>query len=126
MSTTVDRPASPAARPAKGFFVAPTAFALLAVELWSMSTRHRPRSKTATPLESPDARLEEDVYLTIEEAAAVIRSTPAAIYQMRRRGQGRPARRPGARLLFKRAELLDWLDAQSDDHRVARSFRDAA
>jgi excisionase family DNA binding protein len=90
-----------------------------------MSIRHRPRSKAATPLESPDATAKDDVYLTIEEAAALIRSTPAAIYQMRRRGQGPPARRPGARLLFRRSELLAWLDAQPDG-RSARSTRRAA
>lgn len=82
-----------------------------------MSIRHAPRSRTSCP--DAEGHGQDDVYLTIDEVAAVIRSTPAAIYQMRRRGQGPPARRPGARLLFRRSELLAWLDAQPDGRRAA-------
>lgn len=89
-----------------------------------MTIRHATRSRTPCPAAQGDGQ--DDVYLTIEEAAAVIRSTPAAIYQMRRRGQGPPARRPGARLLFKRSELMAWLDAQADGRWSARPARHAA
>jgi excisionase family DNA binding protein len=50
--------------------------------------------------------------LTIEEAAARLRTTPGALRVRRHRGQGPPAIRPGRSLLFPEDLLDEWLSAQ--------------
>jgi excisionase family DNA binding protein len=47
--------------------------------------------------------------LTVAEAAELLRTTPSAIYQWRRRRQGPPGAVIGARLLFRRDDLLSWV-----------------
>jgi excisionase family DNA binding protein len=49
-------------------------------------------------------------FLTIEEAASLIGRTPHAVYRLVARQQ-LPFRKHGKRLLFKKAELLAFLDA---------------
>ncbi|PON11441.1 hypothetical protein C2W62_44835 [Candidatus Entotheonella serta] len=51
-----------------------------------------------------------DGYLSVDEAASLIGSTPDALYRKVERGQV-PYRKWGKRLLFKRSELLEFLDA---------------
>lgn len=51
-------------------------------------------------------------YLLIDEAAEVLRCPVATLYAWRSRNQGPPARRIGRRLLYKRDELLAWIEAQ--------------
>jgi excisionase family DNA binding protein len=53
-------------------------------------------------------------YLTLAEVAELTRTTSGAIYQWRRRGKGPPGHRVGKRLLFRRADVLDWIEAQPD------------
>jgi excisionase family DNA binding protein len=52
----------------------------------------------------------EVVLLTVKEVAAVLRTSPKAIYAMIERGQLPGLRRIGRRVLVRRAELLHWLD----------------
>ena len=52
----------------------------------------------------------EVVLLTVNEVAAVLRTSPKAIYAMIERGQLPGLRRIGRRVLVRRAELLHWLD----------------
>jgi len=51
--------------------------------------------------------------LTGDEVAALLRKTRKAIYAMVERGQLPGVTRIGRRLLFRRAELLDWLRQKS-------------
>ncbi len=51
-----------------------------------------------------------DGYLSVDEAASLFGSTPDALYRKVERGQV-PYRKWGKRLLFKRSELLEFLDA---------------
>ena len=51
--------------------------------------------------------------LTADEVAALLRKTRKAIYVMVERGQLPGVVRIGRRLLFRRAELLDWLRQKS-------------
>ena len=59
-----------------------------------------------------------DTYLTLTEVAELARTTPGAVYQWRRRGKGPRASRVGKRLLFRRADVLAWIDAQADRERA--------
>ena len=52
----------------------------------------------------------EVVLLTVNEVAAVLRTSQKAIYAMIERGQLPGVRRIGRRVLVRRAELLHWLD----------------
>jgi len=52
--------------------------------------------------------------LTIEELAAELRTTPAAIYAARHRGDGPIGIRVGRRLLFTRRDIADWLDSRRE------------
>jgi excisionase family DNA binding protein len=50
------------------------------------------------------------VLLTVEETAALLRTTRRAIYAMVERHQLPGVTRIGRRVLFRNADLLDWLD----------------
>lgn len=52
----------------------------------------------------------EPELLTVQDVADILRTTPKAVYAMVERQQIPAVRRIGRRLLFKRRELLDWLD----------------
>jgi excisionase family DNA binding protein len=52
--------------------------------------------------------------LTGDEVAALLRTSRTAIYVMVERGQLPGVTRIGRRLLFRRAELLDWLRQKSE------------
>jgi excisionase family DNA binding protein len=56
---------------------------------------------------------DEPLLLTGDEVAALLRKTRKAIYIMVERGQLPGVTRIGRRLLFRRAELLDWLRQKS-------------
>jgi excisionase family DNA binding protein len=51
--------------------------------------------------------------LTVDEVATLLRKTRKAIYAMAERDQLLGVVRIGRRLLFRRAELLDWLRQKS-------------
>ena len=56
----------------------------------------------------------DDTFMTLSEVADLARTTPGAIYQWRRRGKGPRASRVGKRLLFRRSDVLAWIEAQPD------------
>lgn len=51
--------------------------------------------------------------LTVAETAAILRTTPKAVYCMIQRGLMPGVTRVGRRILVRRAQLLDWLDHKS-------------
>lgn len=59
--------------------------------------------------------------LTVDEAAALLRTTRRAIYAMVERRQIPGVIRIRRRVLFRTADLLDWLDQKS--HAVAEGVR---
>ena len=48
--------------------------------------------------------------LTVDETAAILRTTRAAVYVMAARGHLPGVTRIGRRLLVRSADLVDWLD----------------
>ncbi len=50
-------------------------------------------------------------YLLIDEAAALLRTPRSTLYGWRHNGEGPPAARVGRKLLYKRSDLLDWVDS---------------
>ena len=51
--------------------------------------------------------------LTVDEAASLLRTSRRAVYAMLERGQLPGVTRIGRRVLFRSADLLDWLDQKS-------------
>jgi len=66
-----------------------------------------PRDGTTSSLSSLDAL---PPLLTIEEVAAVLRTSRKAVYAMAQRAQLAGVTRIGRRLLVRRDDLLSWLD----------------
>ena len=64
----------------------------------------------------PQASLPD--YLTIDETSALTRTPVATLYQWRLKQYGPPARKCGRKLLYKRSEVIAWLDGQTD-HRAS-------
>jgi excisionase family DNA binding protein len=58
--------------------------------------------------------LREPVLLTVHEVGALLRTTPKAIYAMTDRRALPGVVRIGRRLLFRRADLLEWLRQKSN------------
>ncbi len=50
------------------------------------------------------------VLLTVDEVASMLRTTRTAVYAMVARAQIAGVTRIGRRVLFRSADLLDWLD----------------
>lgn len=50
------------------------------------------------------------ILLTVDEVAALLRTTRTAVYAMTARGQLPGVTRIGKRLLFRHADLVKWLD----------------
>lgn len=61
------------------------------------------------------------VLLTVDDVAALLRTTPKAIYTMVSRGQLPGVCRIGRRLLFGQAALLAWLSEKSGTPSPGRS-----
>jgi excisionase family DNA binding protein len=57
-----------------------------------------------------DGTRELPVFLSVDEAANLLRTTRKAVYAMLERGQLPSPFRVGRRLLLRQDELLDWLD----------------
>ena len=53
-------------------------------------------------------------FLTTEDVAALVRTSQAALYQMRRRGRGPKGFRVVSKLLFKRADIDAWIAQQAE------------
>lgn len=58
-------------------------------------------------------RGQQPVLLTVDEAADLLRTTKRAIYAMIERRQLPGVVRIGRRVLFRSADLLDWLNQKS-------------
>ena len=61
----------------------------------------------------PASTAELPILLTVEDAAELLRTTSRAIYAMVERGQLPGIVRIGRRVLFRSADLLDWLNQKS-------------
>ena len=62
-------------------------------------------------------------FLTVHETAELLRTSPAAIYQWRRRRQGPPGCLIGARLVFRREDVVRWVGERVDRDQRTRSSR---
>lgn len=51
--------------------------------------------------------------MTVPDVAELLRTTPAAIYSMKERGQLPGVKQVGRRVLFRSDELVDWLRQKS-------------
>jgi excisionase family DNA binding protein len=60
-----------------------------------------------------DADAELRLFFTVPEVAEILRTTDKGIYAQAERGLLPGVTRIGRRLLFRRAELLDWLRQKS-------------
>lgn len=56
------------------------------------------------------ARAPVEEILDLPEAAALLRTTPNALYCQRSRGQGPPFVRIGRKLIIRKSTLLAWID----------------
>ena len=70
-------------------------------------TRSRPGESDALTDGGPPGR---SPVMTVDDVAAWLRVSRAAIYKMVERGQLPGVRRLGRKVYFHRASLLDWLD----------------
>jgi excisionase family DNA binding protein len=51
-------------------------------------------------------------YMTVLEAAEMLRTPVSTLYQWRHKRMGPPASRVGRRLLYKRDDLVAWVESQ--------------
>jgi DNA-binding transcriptional MerR regulator len=65
--------------------------------------------------------VDQPEFLDIQEAAALLRTPPATLRQWRSRGGGPPAARIGKRLLYRRADLIAWVDDRLTDRACPRA-----
>ena len=52
-------------------------------------------------------------YLLVDEAAALLRTPVGTLCAWRHRNEGARARRVGERVLYRRDEVIDWIEAQA-------------
>ena len=72
-------------------------------------TFHRPRLRL-----EPDAqRISPPVFLTVREAAALLRLSEITLCRWRIEGSGPPFRKFGRRVLYERSDLVAWAQAQT-------------
>ena len=62
---------------------------------------------------SPATQPDLGMFFTTAEVAQILRTTPKAVYALAARGLLPGVTRIGRRVLFRRAELLDWLRQKS-------------
>jgi excisionase family DNA binding protein len=51
-------------------------------------------------------------YLLVDEAADLLRCPVATLYAWRHRNLGPPAKRVGKRLLYRRDDVINWIESQ--------------
>lgn len=61
------------------------------------------------------ATLNENEWMTPEEAARYLRRTERALAQLRYRGGGPRFTKAGGRILYRRGALVEWLDSHESD-----------
>lgn len=64
--------------------------------------------------EAVDRAVGAPEYLTLPETAKLVRAPEATLYGWRHRNYGPPARRVGRRLLYRRDEVIAWVEGQTD------------
>ena len=74
------------------------------------SPRHSDRARQVSSLRGAEA---QPVLLTVDDVAQLLRTTNRAIYAMIERRQLPGIVRIGRRVLFRTADLLDWLNQKS-------------
>lgn len=74
----------------------------------------------AAEVAAPAAELVPSVFMTVSDVAALLRTTKKSVYVMRDRGQLPPPVGGSRRLLWRRAELLDFLARVSSPNRNGR------
>jgi excisionase family DNA binding protein len=57
--------------------------------------------------------MDEPTYMTLPEVAELLRTPAQTLYRWRNRGEGPPCVKIGKRLLYRRAEVHAWVDAQA-------------
>lgn len=72
------------------------------------------------PAESPDTPHANDELLTMKEVANVVRVPVATLRYWRHLGSGPRSFRIGRGVRYWRAEVLHWLEQQSNDPQAAR------
>jgi hypothetical protein len=63
----------------------------------------------------------ETTYMDVEETADLLRRPVGTLRQWRVRRFGPPARLIGGRLLYKRADVVDWIESQPTDPQSPRA-----
>jgi excisionase family DNA binding protein len=77
---------------------------------WPGLTGYRTPSERTAPHDERRRERTLPVLITVDEAADLLRTTRRAIYIMLERRQLPGVTRIGRRVLFRSADLLDWLD----------------
>lgn len=62
---------------------------------------------------------QETEYLLVDEVAALARIPKATLYQYRYQGRGPRAYRVGRRLLYRRADVVAWIEGEPTEPRQA-------
>jgi hypothetical protein len=60
-----------------------------------------------------------EAMLTTEELAALLRTTPAGVNNLRYRGAGPRGMRAGKRVLYPESAVLEWLASGADEPKTA-------
>jgi len=58
-------------------------------------------------------------FLTVEEVAEILRTTPQALYMMRHRGQGPPSVKVGRKLLYAQSDVETYIDHLYSQQEIA-------
>jgi excisionase family DNA binding protein len=74
------------------------------------NVRFRHRRTTHNQFPEPESTVPD--YLTSEEVSDLLRTPKPTLYKWRVEGTGPPAVKVGRKLLYSRAQLVEWLDAQ--------------
>lgn len=62
----------------------------------------------------PERTYDGPEFLLHSEVAALLRMTEGALYQHRQRGTAPPAIQRGRKLLYRRSDVIEWLEAQAE------------
>jgi len=71
---------------------------------------HRPHARLDQPIGQSDA---PPVFLTVGEAAALLRVSEITLARWRIEGRGPPYRKFGRRVVYALADILAWAEAQT-------------
>lgn len=100
--------------PGKGVCMSRHGFATVTLQQKTFRASPFKPSTPAPAIESDGDPMPEAEFLTVEEAAAYLRTTKVALYSQRHRGEkpGALGVRVGKRLLWNRADIIDWFNSR--------------